>query len=328
MSAAAELTQRLRAFMVAGEGAFEALALELFAWQRAHNPAYAAFCGGAEPASWQEIPAVPVPLFQDLPLTSFPVDEARVVFRTSGTSAGRRGAKHLRDTELYDLGARLHAEARLGPLPRSGVSLVPTAPDSSLGHMCAAFVPGMSSFFSAEAGVDVAGAWAALRSASEPLFLPGTAFALAALVAGASGPVRLPEGSLLMVTGGFKGRRVDLDEHGLLRALARLLPGTRLVGEYGMTELSSQLWAVPAGSPYRPPPWLRVLAVEPGSGRPLPPGEAGQLRFFDLANHQTVLAIETLDQGLCLAGGGVRLLGRLPRAALRGCSLRVEEAGP
>lgn len=318
---------RLRAFMETGEGDFEALALELFTWQRAQNPAYAAFCGGAEPARWTEIPAVPVPLFQELPLTSFPVEEAAVVFRTSGTSVGRRGAKHLRDTVLYDLGARLHAEACLGPLPRAGVSLVPTAPDSSLGHMCAAFVPGMPSFFSAEAGVDAEGAWAALRGATSPLFVPGTAFALAELLTAAGDPVALPEGSLLMVTGGFKGRRTDLDEHGLLEALERLLPGTRLVGEYGMTELSSQLWAVPAGGPYRPPPWLRVLAVEPGSGEVLPPGEAGQLRFVDLANHQTVLAIETLDQGRVLADGGVVLQGRLPRAALRGCSLAVEEAG-
>ena len=317
----------LRAFMERGEGDFESLALALYRWQLAHNPQYAAFAGGAQVERWEDLPAVPVALFRDLSFTSFPLERARVVFRTSGTTAGRRGAKHLEDTVLYDLGARLHAEACMGPLPRLGLSLVPTAADSSLGHMCAAFVPGMPSFFSSEGGVDAGGAWAALAERSggtEPVFVPGTAFAFDVLVAEAPGPVRLPEGSQVMVTGGFKGRHTDLDEAGLIEALGELLPGTRLVGEYGMTELSSQLWAVPAGGPYTPPPWMRVLAVDPGTGAPV---REGQLRFVDLANHQTVLAIETMDLGEVLEDGRVVLRGRLPRAELRGCSLTVEEAG-
>ena len=223
----------LRAFMERGEGDFEALALGLYRWQLAHNPQYAAFAGGAVVERWEDLPAVPVALFRDLSFTSFPLEQARVVFRTSGTTTGRRGAKHLEDTVLYDLGARLHAEACVGPLPRLGLSLAPTAADSSLGHMCAAFVPGMPSYFSAEAGVDATGAWAALAEvarAGEAVFVPGTAFAFDVLVAEASGPVRLPEGSVCMVTGGFKGRHTELDEAGLIEALGELLPGTRLVG--------------------------------------------------------------------------------------------------
>ena len=258
------MIERLRAFIEGTrEEDFPSLALDLFAWQVARNPDYAAYCDGARPARWQDIPAVPVALFRDLPLTSFPANEAAIVFRTSGTT-GKRGVVRLRDTALYDRGARLHAEAVLGPLPTRGVSLAPVARDSSLGHMCRDLVPGMPEFFSLDRGVDVPGAWAALRAADGPVFVPGTAFAFADLVAGAEGPVELPVGSIVMVTGGFKGRTVAYSAQVLTERLRALLPGTRLVGEYGMSELSSQLWSPSLGDPFVPPPWMRVVATDPG----------------------------------------------------------------
>ena len=97
-----------------------------------------------------------------------------------------------------------------------------------------------------------------------------------------------------------------------------------LVTEYGMTELSSQLWGTP-DKPYRPPPWLRVVAVDPASATPLPPGTSGQLRFVDLCNLDGTLAIETMDAGTVQADGRVLLHGRLEGAVARGCSLTVED---
>ena len=317
------MIERLRRFIEGDrrEG-FGSLALELFAHHVARNPDYAAFCGGLQPARWQDIPAVPVALFRDLPLTSFPVEQAGVVFRTSGTT-GKRGVVRLRDTELYDRGARLHAEAVVGPLPTRGVSLAPVAADSSLGHMCRDLVPGMPEFFSLQRGVDVAGAWAALRAADSPIFVPGTAFAFADLVAGATDPVPLPAGSVVMVTGGFKGRTVAYSARVLTERLRTLLPGARLVGEYGMSELSSQLWSPRLGEPFVPPAWMRVLATDPGTGEPV--AGTGLLRFVDLASVWTVPAIETRDLGEVLEDGRVVLHGRLEGDQPRGCSLTVEE---
>lgn len=314
---------RIRAF-IEGERAddFGGLALDLFAWQMERNPDYAAFCAGARPTRWQDIPAVPVALFRDLPLSSFPPGEAGVLFRTSGTT-GKRGVVRLKDTVLYDLGARRHAEAVLGPLPRVGVSLAPVAADSSLGHMCRDLVPGMPEMFSLARGVDVPGAWAALRAAREPVFVPGTAFAFADLVGGATGPVRLPEGSIVMVTGGFKGRTVAYSAALLTERLRVLLPGARLVGEYGMSELSSQLWSARLGAPFTPPPWLGVLATDPRTAAPVE--GTGLLRFVDLASVWTVPAIETRDLGEVLPDGRVQLHGRLEGDQARGCSLTVEE---
>lgn len=317
------LFKELLAFVEQGVGDFGSLALSLFAHQQQHNPDYAAFCNGAVPEHWSEIPAVPVALFRDLPLTCFPPDRARLVFTTSGTT-GPQGHHRLLDATLYDRGARLWAERMLGPLPAGGVSLVNHAPSSSLGHMCQQFSPGLSPCFSLETGVDAGQAWHRLSTAREPIFVPGTAFAFADLLAAAPGRVcPLPEGSIVMVTGGFKGHRRTLSQDELYAALRHALPGARLVGEYGMTELSSQLWSVPLGGAFVAPPWMRVMAVDPWSGAP---ATEGVLRFVDLANHQTVLAIETRDVGRVYPGNRVELLGRLPGAPARGCSLTVEEA--
>jgi len=307
-------------------GDFEDTALALYRWQRERCPDYDRFCGDTEVRHWSEIPAVPTPLFQDIGFTCFEPSLASVVFRTSGTTAGRQGVIRLLDTAVYDLGSRQHAEACVGSLPTRGVSLVSASADSSLGHMCRSFVPDMPVFFSPDHGVDAAAAWAALRASvaeEGPVFIPGTAFALADWLDHPGEPVPVPDGSIVMVTGGFKGRASAVPTDALYARLQARLPGARLVGEYGMSELSSQLWAEPVGAPFRPPPWMRVQAVDPGTGEPC---TRGQLRFFDLANHQTVLAIESEDEGTVHPDGTVSLHGRLPGHSPRGCSLTVEEA--
>ena len=315
----------IRTFIERG-GDFDTIALDLYRWQRANNPEYDRFCGDVRVNHWAAIPAVPTALFRDLQLTSFPPSNASVVFQTSGTTAGKRGQIRLEDTELYDLSARTHAKRCLGSMPSVGVSFVPVSPDSSLGHMCSEFVPNMPNFFSSERGVDSVGGWAAIRTMAaegRPMFIPGTAFALADMLDEQEHPVPMPAGSVVMITGGFKGRRRSVPANVIHSELSRVFPGAQVVGEYGMSELGSQLWAVPAGSPFVPPPWMRVLAVDPWSGEP---ATRGVLRFFDLANHQTVLAIETADVGVVHADGSVTLEGRLEGATPRGCSLTVEEA--
>jgi hypothetical protein len=67
---------------------------------------------------------------------------------------------------------------------------------------------------------------------------------------------------------------------------------------------------------------MKVIAVDPSTGKET--NNIGQLRFYDLANHQSVLAIETHDQGMVLDDGSVILHGRLPKSVSRGCSLDME----
>ncbi len=303
-------------------GDFNSTALALFQWQIQNNPEYGRICGSTRPTRWQEIPAAPAALFRDLSLCSFPSFFAKQIFLTSGTT-GKRGAHRLQDTELYDLGATMHMQRCVGGVPAKSISFVSTSGDSSLGHMCRLFSPRHQHFFITGVGLLKKEAIQALLENEEPIFVPGTAFAFAELLADRTAPIPLPKGSVVMVTGGFKGRKSTITAETLIEKLGAVFVGAKIVSEYGMTELSSQLWSTSNDGRFIPPPWMRVLAVEPETGRPTT--GCGQLRFFDLANHQTVMAIETRDQGIVYPDGSVQLMGRLPKAKPRGCSLTVEE---
>ena len=74
----------------------------------------------------------------------------------------------------------------------------------------------------------------------------------------------------------------------------------------------------------RPPPWVRTQVVDPESLAPLPEGEIGLLRHFDLANLHSVAAVQTDDLGVW-RGDGFEVLGRAAGAEPRGCSLAAEE---
>ena len=287
----------------------EPFALELFRWQRENSRSWARFAGPEEPERLHEIPAVPVSLLKQVTFSC--VDEPTTVFRTSGTTGGR-GEHWLPDTDAYDLASKTWFNACV-KAPPACVSLITDAPDSSLGHMVKLLRPGAVVCFP-----DVA---EATRTISlQPVFLTATAFALADFL---KLGFKLPKGSVVMVTGGFKGRRTTLTRGELVFDAQRLLGDIRVVEEYGMTELSSQLWDVD-GTGFRPPPWMHVYPVDPVSGRPV--DGVGLLRFIDVANWGSVLAIETEDMGWVDEGGRVHLVGRLPSAPPRGCSLAYEDA--
>lgn len=313
----------------------EALCISLFHWQRQRSPVYAAMTvrpDGREPdpQGWEQIPAVPVALFKELPLRSFLGEPGRT-FHTSGTTGSSRGVHALLDTRVYDEAAFRHFRSRVPDVPAYTVSLCPRGDgDSSLGHMIVHFAERVGAevvqAFDPERGVS-ASTFAAL---DRPAMLATTAFSLDALFQG-PGAVDLDAESVVMVTGGFKGRRVRLDSAELYAEIPRRLGKPRVVGEYGMTELCSQLWTDPVGAGEAPgvfiaPRWLHVYAVDPVTAEPVV-GE-GLLRFVDLANTDSVVAIETMDLGVVEHGADgdrVWLRGRASGAELRGCSLRAED---
>jgi len=300
---------------------FDVLARDLFRWQASLDPVAASLL--ERPLErWTDLPAIPVALFKDYPIGTVTPGAEAVAFRTSGTTGTGRGVHRLASTALYDHGALLWARRCVPGMPRTIVALLDdpqAAPDSSLSHMVALF--GAATWHLTEGVLDRAGLDA--HATREPCFVTATAFALAEWIDG--GPPPLAADSILMVTGGFKGRHHRLDGPALLAAARDALAPARIVLEYGMTELSSQLWATPR-LPYAPPPWLRAVAVDPITGDPLAPESRGQLRFYDLCNLDGAVGIETLDEGMVDASGAVHLLGRLPHAPPRGCSLTVEEA--
>jgi hypothetical protein len=357
--ARSELDARVLAWMREPEwredpARFEALALELFAFQWERCPPYRRFCEnrGAHPAKlarWQEIPAVPTGAFKELELRSFPAQRVAHVFRTSGTSTSARGALHLDTLALYEASLLPSFARHLLPDLTRGeratiLVLAPSpaeAPDSSLSHMFGVLLRELgapeSGYFLRGGELKLDELLAAIEraaAATQPLVVCGTAFAFVFLLdelARRGRAIALPPGARIMETGGFKGRSRELGRSSFYAEIeARLgVPAARVVNQYGMTELGSQFYDSVLRLPGEPrrklaPPWTRVQLVDPETGRAASEREIGQIVVFDLANTGSVLALQTADLGRRIADG-FDVLGREPGAEARGCSVAADE---
>ena len=357
---------------------FSELALELFALQFQHNFAYHKICAARNltPATvkdWSQIPAVPTSAFKELELTSIPPQERTAVFHSSGTTE-QKPSRHFHSAEslaVYEASLwmwfeqNLFSNSNLKIQNSNLIYLTPPpeqVPHSSLVHMFetvwqklgGASVPVSRSKFLGQ--LDSDGAWTldfeatltALADNSKlktqnPKLILGTAFSFVHLLdylVECDLRVELPAGSRVMETGGYKNRSRTLPKAELHALITERLgvPRENIICEYGMSELSSQAYAVtsdewrvasktaathhssPITHHFKFPPWARVQILSPETGREVAEGETGLIRIFDLANVFSVAAIQTEDLGV-RRGDGFELVGRAQLAEPRGCSL-------
>jgi hypothetical protein len=357
-----QLHARARAFVGAFESGspmpepFDALARDLARYQARAVPGYARLCAarGVDPAAIaraSDAPAVPTDAFKMTRVAAFPAGEARAVFRTSGTTVGARGEHAMRDVGTYDAGALAFGRAALvhdlgkrvpvlvlGPSPAD-------APDSSLTHMIALFArelgvpasPAETYFVSSDGVIDLDAFDSRVARAivhDEPVLVLATSFALVHFLdALGEDTFRLPKGSRVMQTGGFKGKSREVDAPTLRREIARVfhVRERAVVAEYGMTELSSQCyeWTLQDEAArhgvYVEPPWARVVPVDPESLAPVAEGEVGIARIEDLLNVDSAFAVLAADRVRRVGPSRFELLGRAPGAPPRGCSIAIDE---
>jgi hypothetical protein len=348
-----DLVDTLLAFLAqdgCSDAEFDALALRLFAHQHANNAAYRRFCQlrGATPRtvkSWRDIPAVPISAFKEVTLSSTPADSAERVFMTSGTTRGDVKGRHYHPTlAVYDASmTRNFARRFMQGTERLRMAILfpneEEMPNSSLAHYLALalrhFGTDDSAYYVSLQGLDTDALRAMLRDAErsgEPWALLGASYSFVHLLDGLAAvgeSFRLPPGSRILDTGGYKGHSRDLPLDAFYAGLTSTfgVPRERCINMYGMTELSTQLYddgnarvpSVKSG-----PHWIRSRMVDPLTGREVPHGERGILVHCDLANFNSVTSILTEDVGVAVEGGFL-LLGRAEGAQAKGCSLAVEE---
>jgi len=329
-------------------------------------------------AHWREIPAVPAASFKDFEFSSIPPGERNRVFFSSCTTE-QRPSRHFHNHNslalyrdslvpwfsrhfppgLLESSRKFSMQTSWTPAER-GLALTPNmtqAPNSSLIYMfevlrlCRNFI---SFSFTGRKSPD--GAWSLdcpatieqlhdAISAQEPVLLLGSAFSYVHLLdylAANKLTLRLPAGSRVLETGGYKGRsRAMLKSELHSQIILRLgVPDSHIVCEYGMSELGSQAYdrvapPPPSGRPqpgqlqpvpslqercFHFPPWAKVQVISPETGREVAEGERGLIRVFDLVNVYSVMAIQTEDVAI-RKGSGFELLGRASLAEQRGCSL-------
>lgn len=313
------------------EATFTRLALGLFAYQYERNEPYRRLCdsAGISPetiARWQEIPAAPALAFKRCELTCVPFSETAAVFHSSGTT-GDETSRHYFDADalaLYEASLRRgFADAMPADRPDEIWALMPppdAAPNSSLSHMLGTLKA--SRFF----WNDDAALAAALRERREPVLVFGTAFAFVGLWDSTDESWSLPPGSIIVETGGFKGRTREVAREDLYALFGQRfgVPTARCYSEYGMSEMASQFYGRDLDPVKRGPAWVRTMVIDPETGEEAAEGEPGLLTHCDLANFNSVCALQTQDLGRRVDGGFI-LMGRASDAELRGCSLSVEE---
>jgi hypothetical protein len=326
------LAETIASYIIKGSGNdFPAIAQQLFEYQYTNNLPYQRLCNsiGTTPSTtckWREIPAVPALAFRRFDLSCKPLTECVQEFHSSGTTSGL-SSKHWMDgdaTNIYDVSLK-YGFTNTFKKPGDIWAVMMSAndsPHSSLSYMLSKL--GARHFANQDLGLFACNLTQAVDD-GEPITLFGTAFGLYEL--SHFGRFPLPHGSCVIETGGFKGRYHELarpEFYAILRETFGL-QDDRCFSEYGMCEMASQFYSQGEDGALYGPHWVGTRCINPLTNTDAAAGEAGLLLHVDLANFNSVAAIQTQDKAILLQDGGFKLIGRATDAELRGCSLTAEE---
>lgn len=305
---------------------FERMALELFAFQAVRCAPYREYLSltGIDPQTIdriEKIPFLPIEIFKTHKVYCGD-EEPEIIFTSSGT--GESGAsRHYvarrsyyertfrRAFELfYGSPAEVNIYALLpGYLEREGSSLIYMV-DNLIRH-------GHGGEFYLNDYERLIADMAADRG---PKILFGVSYALWDLAEMYAPKL---QNTIVMETGGMKGRREELPKDEFHALLCKGFGVDRIHSEYGMAELSSQAYSA-GGNLFQSPPWMQVLVRDPNDPfEILPAGRTGGINIIDLANIGSCAFIQTQDMGFVESNGGFSVLGRIDRSDLRGCNLLV-----
>jgi hypothetical protein len=305
-------------------------ALDIFRFQYAQNPLYRDFVRslGAGPETvgrLEDIPFLPVGFFKTYAVkTGEFVPQA--VFESSGTT-GHVPSKHLlKDAGIYRESCLSGFEVFYGPvegwciigllpayLERSHSSLVYMVNDliNASGHADSGFY-----LYDHERLAEVL---QRLEAAAQKTLLVGVSFALLDFAERYRLDLRH---TVVMETGGMKGRRRELTRQELHGILLDRLGVKAIHAEYGMTELLSQAYSAGNGI-FRCPAWMKVLLRSEDDPLEVVSRGDGLINVIDLANVWSCAFLATEDLGKSHADGGFEVLGRLDHSDFRGCSQMV-----
>ena len=131
-------------------------------------------------------------------------------------------------------------------------------------------------------------------------------------------------GTVVMETGGMKGRRQEIPKNELHRILSNAFGVNKIHSEYGMAELTSQAYSNGDGI-FRTPPWMKVTIRDINDpGTLLPMGKTGGINISDLGNLYSCAFIQTQDMGYLNPDGSFVITGRIEGSQTRGCNLLVD----
>ena len=293
----------------------------IFNWQSAQNPVYKQW---VELSKSKAIAFLPISFFktQDVFVGKQPVN----LFESSGTTKDVKSHHWVQDVSLYEASFLKGFELFYGnPTEYCIIGLLPSYLErkhSSLVYMVDKLIKASGhaqSGFYLDDFTKLNEVLQNLEKQNQKVWFIGVSFALTDFAI--AYPQQL-KSTIVLETGGMKGRKEELTRNELHQLLSNHLGTTTIHSEYGMTELLSQAYAIKEGL-FKCPPWMKVMVAEEEDPTAIKETGRGVLHIIDLANIYSCSFIATEDIGEVFEDGSFTVLGRLDASARRGCSLLV-----
>ncbi len=310
---------------------FTQKALQVFNYQYSNNLVYRKFCNlllrdPAEVVSLEKIPFLPIEFFKTHKVISSKALE-EITFTSSGTTGSQTSKHFVTDLGIYEESFRSGFTHFYGSVENYAVlALLPSYLEregSSLIYMAQDLIEKSKNPASGFYLHDLDSLVANLKKLEErgqKTLLIGVSFALLDLAQNYSLNLK---NTVVMETGGMKGRRKEMIRTELHEVLKKGLGVENIHSEYGMTELLSQAYSLKNGI-FECPPWMKILIRDPEDALTLlPEGKSGGINIIDLANINSCSFIATQDLGKNLDGQRTEILGRFDNSDIRGCNLMV-----
>jgi len=304
------------------------LARDIWTYQHEHNDIYRSFIEHAgplvkDPVMPEQFPFLPIAFFKTHRVISghdIPSD----YFESSGTTGQIRSRHYIRDVQVYERSFIQGFERQFGkPSSFCILGLLPSYLErahSSLIYMVRRLMVKSShpaNDFYLYNHKALLGVLKQLEEQHQPVILFGTTFALLDFAEVYSLTL---SNTIIIETGGMKGRKEEIIRDELISRLKQSFTQARIFSEYGMTELFSQAYADESGI-YHCPPWMKVLVRDEDDPFSVKPSGKGALNIIDLANMHSCSFIATEDVGEVFEDGSFKVMGRLDNSDMRGCSL-------
>ena len=314
-------------FSIASEQEFEHEALRLFRHQAEHCAPYAEYVRllGVEPSEVirvEDIPMLPIEIFKSHKVYCGE-SEPQKVFTSSATTGMVPSCHYVEDLTLYEQAFTEAFRHFYGDERECSIyALLPSYLEregSSLVYMAERLIAQ-----SGGGGFYLHDYEKLLRDMSRdhnPKILLGVTYALLDLAENYAPKL---ENTVIMETGGMKGKRQELPKSELHKILCAAFGVERIHSEYGMAELLSQAYSFGDGV-FRTPKWMKVLVRDVNNPfARLASGRRGGLDIIDLANRSSCAFIATQDMGVRYEDGSFRIEGRISQSDIRGCNLLVQ----
>lgn len=313
------------------EDTFENVVLDVFRFQAQYVSIYRRFIellsiNPQTVSSWREIPFLPISFFKThrIIIEGY---SAELTFKSSGTT-GMQTSRHLvADPTIYEWSFIEGFKRYIDTEDLAILALLPNYLEqgsSSLVYMMKGLMeafPNQDSGFFLTNHKELIDKLEKRERKGLPTLLMGVTYALLDLLDIQSFELNH---TVIMETGGMKGRRKEMIKTQLHEKLKTGFGVDAIHSEYGMTELFSQAYSK-GDNLFSCPPWMKVLlrdTTDPFNW--VSNGTTGGINVIDLANVYSCSFVATDDLGKYHHNGEFEVLGRFDHSDVRGCNLLVQ----